>query len=142
MNFPEIEHLAESIDKLAAALGDKSAAALMREQKWNAEAPAAPQQTVQPQHPDEAPAPVAQPGPVPVATTAAPTSQSQAIPTSTKTYSMEELARAAAPLMDAGKADDLASLLHNTFNVQALTQLDKSQYGAFAAGLRRLGAQI
>jgi hypothetical protein len=145
MNFPEIEHLASSIDKLAAALGDKGAAALMREQKWNTEA--APLQ-----HPDEAPAPVQQPSPVSVPTVApgAPVQQDAPImapqpvtvPTSAKTYSIDDLAKAAAQLMDAGKQNELIGLLNNQFKVQALTQLPQAQFGAFATALRQLGAQL
>lgn len=48
------------------------------------------------------------------------------VPTaSTPTYTYEDLARAAAPLMDAGKTPELQALLHS-FNVQALTLLPKN----------------
>lgn len=57
------------------------------------------------------------------------------------TYTYEDLARAAAPLMDAGKTADLQALLRS-FNVQALTQLPKEQYGAFATALRGMGARL
>jgi hypothetical protein len=43
--------------------------------------------------------------------------------------------------MDAGKTADLQALL-KSFGVQALTQLPKEQYGAFATALRGLGARI
>lgn len=72
--------------------------------------------------------PVNAPAPVPV-------------PTSAPEYTFDVLARAAAPLMDAGKTPDLQALLRS-FNIQALTQLPKEQYGAFATGLRGLGARI
>lgn len=76
------------------------------------------------------PAPVPAPAPIPAP-----------VPTAAPTYSFDDLARAAAPLMDAGKTADLQALLRS-FNVQALTQLPKEQYGAFAMGLRTLGARI
>ena len=64
------------------------------------------------------------------------------VPTAaTPTYTYEDLARAAAPLMDAGKTPELQALLRS-FNVQALTQLPKDQYGAFATALRGMGARI
>lgn len=63
------------------------------------------------------------------------------VPTSAPVYSFDDLARAAGPLMDAGKTADLQALLRS-FNVQALTQLPKEQYGVFATALRGLGARI
>lgn len=56
-------------------------------------------------------------------------------------YTYEDLARAAAPLMDAGKTADLQALLRS-FEVPALTLLPKEQYGAFATALRGMGARI
>jgi hypothetical protein len=41
----------------------------------------------------------------------------------------------------AGKTEQLQALLAR-YNVQALTQLDPSQYGAVATELRAIGAQI
>lgn len=88
--------------------------------------------------------PIAPIAAVPVATTpaapAAPVSATP-VPTSAPEYTFDTLARAAAPLTDAGKTDELRALLRS-FNVQALTQLPKEQYGAFATGLRGLGARI
>ena len=54
-------------------------------------------------------------------------------------YTMEDLSRAAVSLMDAGR--EINSLLAS-FGVQALTQLPKEQYGAFATALRQMGARI
>lgn len=56
-------------------------------------------------------------------------------------YAMEDLARAASQLMDAGKQQDLLGLLAQ-FGVQALTQLPKEQYGTFATALRQMGAKL
>lgn len=77
--------------------------------------------------PVPAPAPVPVPAAVPVA--AAPG------------YTLEQLGRAGATLVDAGKRDQLVALLQQ-HGVQALTQLDPAQYGTFATELRGLGAQI
>lgn len=63
------------------------------------------------------------------------------VPTTTQTYSMEQLAVAATQLVDAGRRNDLVNLLAS-FGVQALTMLPKEQYGAFATQLRAMGAKI
>lgn len=91
-------------------------------------------------------APPAIPTQAPVAASAAPvapmpTAAPTSVPTSAPEYTFDALARAAAPLMDAGKTADLQALLRS-FNAQALTQLPKEQYGAFATALRGLGARI
>jgi hypothetical protein len=65
----------------------------------------------------------------------------QPIPTVAPTYTMEQLAVAATQVNDAGRRQDLVNLL-NAFGVQALTQLPKEHYGAFATELRKLGAKI
>ena len=65
----------------------------------------------------------------------------QSVPTSAVTYTLDELARAAMPLMDSGKQPDLLQLLAS-FGVEALPALPPAQYGAFATALRGLGAQI
>ena len=85
-------------------------------------------------------APVAQIPPSAAAVTpgvmAAPT-----VPTSAPEYTMDDLARAAIPLMDAGNQQALVGLLAQ-FGVSALPELKKEQYGAFATALRGLGAKI
>jgi hypothetical protein len=75
------------------------------------------------------------------ATVQTPAAQTTAVPTSTQTYTMEQLALAATQLVDAGRRSELVSLLE-TFGVQALTALPKEQYGAFATQLRGLGAKL
>ena len=82
--------------------------------------------------PVSAPAPVAAPTPAPVA---AP------VPVTAPTYSLEQLARAGASLVDAGKMEQLLALLAK-YGVQAVTQLQPDQFGVFATELRSLGAQI
>lgn len=68
----------------------------------------------------------------------APTNQ---VPTTEVSYDINQIAVAATGLVDTGRQQDLLNLLAK-FGVQALTQLDKSQYGAFATELRGLGANI
>ena len=65
-----------------------------------------------------------------------------AVPTSTVAYTMDDLARAGMTLMDCGKQAELQKLLKEGFGVDALPQLPKEQYGAFATALRGMGAQI
>ena len=56
-------------------------------------------------------------------------------------FTLDDLARAASTLMGAGKYMLLVELL-GRFGVQALFQLPKEHFGAFAAALRQLGAII
>lgn len=56
-------------------------------------------------------------------------------------YTIEEIMKAGATLMDAGKIQELRSLI-KAFNVDAVTSLAPEQLGAFATELRKLGAQI
>ncbi|HWQ98902.1 MAG TPA: hypothetical protein VN538_12540 [Clostridia bacterium] len=91
----------------------------------------APLNKVAPVEPNPQPAPeppVAPPAAV-VPTAAAPS------------YTFDDLAHAAAPLMDAGKTPELQGLLRS-FGVQALTQLPKERYGEFATALRGMGARL
>lgn len=86
--------------------------------------PAAP---IQPTAPAASPVPTA---PVP-----------QAVPTSTRTYTPDELAKAAMQLMDSGRQNELLELLRQ-FGTNSIPALQPSQYGAFATALRGMGAQI
>lgn len=63
------------------------------------------------------------------------------VPTSTTTYTVDQLAVAATTLVDSGKLAELQQLL-SRFNVQALTQLPQDKYGEFATELRGLGGKI
>lgn len=80
--------------------------------------------------------PTAQPNPA-----APPAPQAGAVPTSTPSYTMEQLGVAAQPLVDAGRGPELVGWLQQ-HGVSALTQLPKEQYGEFATFLRSLGASI
>lgn len=87
------------------------------------------------------PEPVAQtPTPEPMA---APAAAATGIPTSARTFTLDELGRAGALLMDTGKAtlEDLKSAM-GAFGVQTLTDLPEQYYDGFAAKLRELGADL
>lgn len=100
--------------------------------------PVAPAPTAAPTAPPEASAPVA----VPTATSAAPTAPAApSVPVTAPTYTLDQIAKAGASLVDAGKMEQLLGLL-TKYGVQAVTQLTPDQYGAFATELRALGAQI
>lgn len=87
-------------------------------------------------------APVAQTPTVPVAPVANPAQPvAPTAPTGAPTYTLEMISRAGSALVDAGKMDALCNLLAK-YQVEALTALDPAQYGAIAADLRALGAQI
>lgn len=97
-------------------------------------------------------APVAAPSPSPTPVTNAPTAGSTsaapgntpapAVPvTGAPAYTLDQISRAGASLVDAGKMQQLLELL-GRYGVQAVTQLKPEQYGAFATELRALGAQI
>ncbi|WP_212958834.1 hypothetical protein [Paenibacillus albilobatus] len=113
----------------------------------------APAQPYQPSTPVSLPAPaqhvpVSQPAPTtPYAQPAqqgAPINQpapTGTVPTAQPTYSVDQLAVAATPLVDAGRGGELIQLLQH-FGVQALNQLPPERYGEFATALRGLGAKI
>ena len=63
------------------------------------------------------------------------------VQTTAATYTLDDLSRAAMPLMDAGKQEDLIRLV-GQFGVASLQDLPPEQYGAFATALRGMGAQI
>ncbi len=102
--------------------------------------------------PQDAPAPVAPVAtpvthaPVPPVTmppaTVAPTNPAPTVPVTTApTYTLDQIAKAGASLVDAGKMEQLLALLAK-YGVQAVTQLQPDQYGVFATELRTLGAQL
>lgn len=64
-----------------------------------------------------------------------------AVPTSTPSYTQDDLVKASMTLMDSGKQGELISLL-GQFGVNALPELPPEKYGAFATALRGMGAQI
>lgn len=86
--------------------------------------------------------PVTSPQPTaPVQTPVTPAPPQPVVPTSAATYTQDELQRAAVTLLDAGRQNDLVTML-NSFGVEAITMLPKERYGEFATALRQMGAQI
>lgn len=98
------------------------------------------------------PGPVTAPAPPPVPVTAQTAPLSNPAPqtgapvstvpvTGAPTYTLDQISKAGAALVDAGKMEPLLALL-TKYGVQAITQLQPAQYGVFAMELRALGAQI
>ena len=58
-----------------------------------------------------------------------------------KTYTREELMRAAAQLMDKGMAAELAKI-NTLHNVPSFSQIPEAEFGQVAVELRSLGAQL
>lgn len=129
----DVPELVAAVEKLAAAI-DKTALNITVPNEGtlnfnmpadNAPVASAPVQTA------PTPAPVAAPAPAPA----------PAVPVTAPTYTLDQIAKAGANLVDAGKMEQLLALL-TKYGVQAVTQLTPDQYGAFATELRALGAQI
>lgn len=66
---------------------------------------------------------------------------SQPIPTTSVSYTLEDLSNAGVSLMDKGMQSELMRLV-NSFGVNSLVELPKERYGEFAIALRGLGAAI
>lgn len=92
--------------------------------------------------PAPAPAPITPSAPTPTPTApTAPAPVPTAIPTTAAAYTLDDLIKAAMPLMDAGRQGDLIGLLRS-FGVDTLPELPQDKLGAFATALRGMGAQI
>ena len=79
------------------------------------------------------------PAPAP---TAPATHQTPGVPVAAApTYTLEQLAKAGASLVQAGKMEQALALLAR-YGVQTVNQLKPEQYGAFATELRAIGAQL
>ena len=148
----EVPDLAAAICKLAAAITPPDINTLTPDEPRGipAAAPVAPVAApapAAPVNPTPAPvapvaAPVAPTAPVPTEQPAAPVAQAPAaVPVTAPTYTLDQIARAGASLVDAGKMEQLLALL-GKYGVAAVTQLQPEQFGAFATELRALGAQI
>ena len=141
----------EQAAKIAEILSDKNTAA----ETTVSQSPNAPMgtQTVQPVAPVQNVQPIVPVNPAPVSAIpnpAAPinptvpvnTAPIQSVPVAAPcTYTIEQIQAACAPLMDAGKQQELVNLLAQ-FGVPSLPQLPPEQYGAFVTALRALGAKI
>ncbi len=135
-----VEELAAAIDKTALNITVPNEGTLnFNTPAGNAPVAPAPVQTAPTPAPVAAPAPAPAAPPVtPMPTAAAP---APAVPVTAPTYTLDQIAKAGANLVDAGKMEQLLALL-TKYGVQAVTQLTPDQYGAFATELRALGAQI
>ena len=156
----EVPDLAAAVEKLAAAIAVDPNILTPDTPRPQMPAPAAtvpPQMPApatgpapaMPQTPGPAPAPVTPPpapaapvtpptpAPAPTPQTAAPVMPVAGAPT----YTLDQISKAGAALVDAGKMEPLLALL-TKYGVQAITQLQPAQYGVFATELRALGAQI
>ena len=135
----EVPDLAAAICKLAAAITPPDINTLTPDEPRGipAAAPVAPVAAPAPAAPvNPTPAPVA-----PVAPTAPVAQAPAAVPVTAPTYTLDQIARAGASLVDAGKMEQLLALLAR-YGVAAVTQLQPDQFGVFATELRALGAQI
>lgn len=66
----------------------------------------------------------------------------EVVPTApTHQYTIEEIQAACGPLMDAGKMNELAAILHG-LGAASLLDLPAEKYGALAIKLRELGARL
>lgn len=98
--------------------------------------PTAPTQQITPVEPTAPTQPV-----TPVAPTQPATPTTPAVPVSEKTYTLEDIQRASAALVQGGKIAQLQALLQQ-FNAISLAHLSQDNFGAFALKLRELGADI
>ena len=134
----------KAIDKLTTAL-EKNAVNISVPQDTPAPvAPVATPVTHAPVPPVTMPPATVAPAPAPAAPaqTVAPTNPAPTVPVTTApTYTLDQIAKAGASLVDAGKMEQLLALLAK-YGVQAVTQLQPDQYGVFATELRTLGAQL
>lgn len=78
--------------------------------------------------------PAAQPAPAPQPAPVVPTAPA-------RTYSLNDLLTAAAPLMDQGKFQELSALTAK-YGVKSFTDIPEDQYGNVAVDLRALGAAL
>ena len=70
------------------------------------------------------------------------TPQTSAVPTEAKSYTADELQKAAIGLMDKGVSMDAIAGVLNKLGVATLPELTPDKFGAFALELRQLGADI
>ena len=102
-------------------------------------APTQPVTPVEPTAPTQPVTPVEPTAPTQPVTPVAPTTP--AVPVSDKTYTLEDIQRASAALVQGGKIAQLQALLQQ-FNAISLAHLSQDNFGAFALKLRELGADI
>ena len=148
-SFEDMKEFAEKFlgtEKVPVNLGEKEVPAQTQSIPVTPVAPVTPITPVQ-----SAPVtPVAQPAPATLVQTTpaeqtAPVTPAQpamsTVPTTERTYSLDELANAAMTLMDKGMQNQLQELLAS-YGVEALPTLPREMYGNFATALRGMGANI
>ena len=101
---------------------------------------AATRQEVAPTPPPTPAAPVST-APVSEPVTPPPSAPTQEASSAAVSYSLDDLARAGADLIDQGKQTELPAVL-TRFGIESLTDLPKGRYGEFATVLREMGARI
>ena len=131
------------LDALTAAVSDLA--------KMMAPIPVAPEAPAPTPTPAPAPAPTPAPAPAPTPTPApapapalipTPAPAPAAVPVAkAKQYTLPELQRACAPLLDAGKGAELVTVLAK-YGAADLTKVPPEIYGALAADFRALGARL
>ena len=145
----EAPELDGAINNLAAAIGGAKISQPPVQQNVTAqpavEQPAPTDVTVTVNPPFAQPGAPVQPAPMPAPGPAAHAMPSYPAPNvplaQPPKYTIDQIMAAGATLMDAGKVNELMNLLHS-FGVQAEMDLKPEQLGAFATGLRELGAKI
>ena len=139
----EAPELVGALNNLAAAMGG----AKFTPQQGAVAAPQQPVTNPQTAAPMPAPAPAtpAQPNPLPSPGPVAQTTPNYPAPNvplaQPPQYTIDQIMAAGATLMDAGKVNELRNLLMS-FGANAVMDLKPEQLGAFATGLRELGAKI
>ena len=98
-------------------------------------------QPVTPVEPTAPSQPVTPVAPTQTATPVEPVAPTTQVPVSEKTYTLEDIQRASAALVQGGKIAQLQALLQQ-FNAISLAHLSQDNFGAFALKLRELGADI
>lgn len=98
-------------------------------------------QPVTPVEPTAPTQPVTPVAPTQTATPVEPVAPTTQVPVSEKTYTLEDIQRASAALVQGGKIAQLQALLQQ-FNTISLAHLSQDNFGAFALKLRELGADI
>lgn len=96
---------------------------------------------ITPVEPTQPVTPVAPTAPTQQITPVEPAVQTTQVPVSEKTYTLEDIQRASAALVQGGKIAQLQALLQQ-FNALSLAHLSQDNFGAFALKLRELGADI
>lgn len=148
-----LDHLADAIFALAAAMTRGACAQQTTEQK--AEAPAAPVQPASPATPTAPATPVAQQAAAPAtpdvqAPMASVPDQGASVPNPAttvptapvaQTYTMEQLGVAMTGLVDSGKLE-IASQILGKFGAQTLMQVPPEYYPQLATAMREAGAVI